>query len=592
MTKRPSDSNAVLIAEHYVFEELWRILETVGDKTESAVESSGLSVQDVNEMFLRGLSRLFRPFEIHTFAERTKRYEHFMAYKKGRAIEVEPEGLKEKVTDLIKTAERVPFEPLGKMELNNSRVWIIEILATRMKPTRDSDKFPCVAIVQKNGEPLGLKKHAGLNIEDLVTTPNLKAFEATYDTCLKLALSFKDLKESENKRTIAKLETAQRYEALGLLAGGIAHDFNNILTPIIGFSDIIIDRVHVDYNDLREDAKEIKKAGVRATDLVKQILCFCRESDEKSEPVKIRKICKEVLKLLRATLPATIEIRHEFVETNPVLANPTSIYQILMNLCTNAYHAMMDNGGVLQVTLTNGPDAGEMETLKKRQFIKLSVIDSGDGMDPGIIHRIFDCGFTTKKRGKGTGFGLHLVKDIVHKLGGKIFVDSEKGRGSTFDIYLPTVDEVIEEASHSAGSAPLGDECILFVDDEIELVNLGDEILRGLGYKVVPKNSSIDALKAFREKPDKFNLVVTDMTMPNMTGVQLSMALLKIKHDIPIILSTGFSDKVVEKDAETMGIREFIMKPFDRKKLACIVRQVLDRKKQCRETTPVLAGSC
>lgn len=393
--------------------------------------------------------------------------------------------------------------------------------------------------------------------------------------------------ESEKRKLETQLQQAQKMEAIGTLAGGITHDFNNILAAIIGYTELAMLDVP-EGSKAKQKLKEVEKAGNRAKDLVNQILTFSRQSKQELLLVQIRPIVKEALKLLRASLPTTIEIRQK-LETPPgqgtVKADPTKLHQVLMNLCTNAAHAMNENGGILEVSLTKvdmDADAAARHTdIRPGPYLKLTVSDTGHGMAPDILERIFDPYFTTKEKGKGTGLGLSVVHGIVKDHHGAITVESELGKGATFHILLPRLDHAKEAAVETEprlGGIPTGHEHILFIDDEQALVDLGKQMLEILGYEVITRTSSIEALGLFQAQPNKFDLVITDMTMPNMTGEKLAKELMRIRPNIPIILCTGFSEQITEKESKEIGIREFAMKPLVMRDLAKSIRKVLAEK--------------
>jgi PAS domain S-box-containing protein len=388
---------------------------------------------------------------------------------------------------------------------------------------------------------------------------------------------------TERKSLELQLRQAQKMEAIGTLAGGIAHDFNNILSAVMGYADLALRESGMS-NILRRYIEQIHRAGVRAGELVKQILTFSRQSDEKLYPLKISPIVKEVMKLLRASLPATIDI-HQKIQTDPdtVLANPTHIHQILMNLCTNAAHAMGGTKGTLRVELApveiKPDDVLIRHGLIPGMHMRLMVSDTGQGISSEIKDKIFDPFFTTKKPGEGTGMGLSVVHGIIKRYGGTITVHSEMGKGTEFNIYFPLLMETererkIESAVNIAG----GKENILFVDDEDALVDIGNGMLTGLGYQVIGRTSSLEALELFRARPDQFDLVITDMTMPNMTGIELAQKIMLCRPDMPIILCTGFSEAITPDRAKMIGIRELIMKPIILEQLAAAMRRELDRK--------------
>ncbi len=387
------------------------------------------------------------------------------------------------------------------------------------------------------------------------------------------------LDTTDRKKLERELQQAQKLESIGNLAGGIAHDFNNILSSIIGFTELALYDVEKG-TPLEDNLNEVYTAGIRATDLVKQILAFARQSEEEQRPIQISMIAQEVLKFIRSTIPSTIEIKQNIESQSMVLGNKSQVHQIFMNLCTNAAQSMEDNGGILKVDLT---DINQMELppdlkadLKADNYIKLTVSDDGYGIPDGIIDSIFEPYFTTKNVGKGTGMGLALVHGIVESYRGKITVRSEINKGSIFTIYLPTTKKSKIERKSDTEKLPVGNERILVVDDELPIAKMVSRILESLGYRVTIRTSSIEALELFRSKSYDFDLVITDMTMPNMTGDDLTKALLEIRDDIPVILLTGYSNKISEDSATQTGIKAFAYKPILKAKLAKIVRKILD----------------
>ncbi len=393
-----------------------------------------------------------------------------------------------------------------------------------------------------------------------------------------IVVNFRDI--THMKQLENRLVQAQKMEAIGTLAGGIAHDFNNILGAIIGYSELVQDKVPEKGLE-RTNLGQVLKAAGRAKDLVQQILAFSRQSEQEEKPIQIGPLVKEALKMLRASIPTTIEIRQNIQkETGTILADPTQIHQVLMNLCANASHAMQDKGGVLEVNVEE-VDAdpalvARYPDLETGRYVKLTVQDTGHGMDPETVDRIFDPYFTTKEKGVGTGLGLSVVHGIVKGCEGTIGVKSEKGKGTTFDILLPSTETGADEEPGPLDVLPKGKEHILFVDDEDALVDIGRQMLETLGYRVEVRTSPMDALEAFQAKPDKFDLIITDMTMPQMTGDALAERLMAIRNDIPVILCTGFSHQMDEAKAMALGIKGFVMKPIVMRELAETVRNVLD----------------
>lgn len=380
---------------------------------------------------------------------------------------------------------------------------------------------------------------------------------------------------------------AQKMEAIATLAGGIAHDFNNILAAIITNTEMALDSAQEEAA-LKEHLALVLKAGLRAKNLVKQILTLSRQGEEERKPVRIELIVKECLKLLRASLPATIEISHPPTQgLGLVLADPTQVHQVVMNLCTNAADAMRNNGGVLNIQLANvnlpSDNPGGSPELPEGAYLRLTVADTGHGMDRKIMDRIFDPFFTTKGPGRGTGLGLSVVHGIVRNHGGGITFTSEPDRGTTFHVFLPRSDhaEGLPEES-SPGPVVGGKERILFLDDEEALVHANQKILERLGYEVVAGTDSLEALEVFRAQPERFDLIITDQTMPHMTGDNLARKILQLRPDIPIILCTGFgqasSGALTEAAARAIGIREVVRKPVERSEMARIIRRVLDEK--------------
>lgn len=319
---------------------------------------------------------------------------------------------------------------------------------------------------------------------------------------------------------------------------------------------------------------------MRAKDLVKQILAFARQSEEELKPIRLDKSVQEVLRFIRSSVPTTIKIKRSIENDSVVMGNATQVHQILMNLCTNAAQAMEAEGGILEVSLKNAKIDGSSQTektiLKPGEYVEIKVSDTGVGISSDIIESIFDPYFTTKGPGEGTGMGLALVHGIVESYGGKITVDSKPGVGAAFTIYLSKIKKQKGIISHEAEILPGGTEQILYVDDELPLASMGSLVLESLGYAVTTRTSSVEALELFRAHPKKFDLVITDMTMPNMTGDQLAAEMMKIRFDIPIILCTGYSKKVSDKTASDIGIRAFAYKPIVRADLAKTIRKVLD----------------
>ncbi len=386
--------------------------------------------------------------------------------------------------------------------------------------------------------------------------------------------------EKETLRLESALLQAQKMEAIGTLAGGIAHDFNNILSAVIGYSELSLWNANQD-SPVYQNIRKILSAGMRARDLVEQILTFSRKAEHELKPLQVTPLVKEALKLLRSSLPTTIEIVQEIDEhTDNVMADPTQIHQVIMNLCTNAAHAMEAEGGQLRISLSQAKfseqDIRLHPGLNPGEYLKLAVQDTGTGIPSEIKAKIFDPYFTTKEKGKGTGLGLAVVHGIVKGYGGAIFVYSDSPGGTAFNIYLPTVKGETALQTLHPRTLPGGTEHILIVDDEPLLIDVLQQMLENLGYRVSATNDGNAALDMYRSNPNSFDLVLTDMTMPKMTGDELASALLKINADLSIILCTGYSAKISAEAALKMGIKAFIHKPIVEADLANIVRNVLD----------------
>ena len=385
--------------------------------------------------------------------------------------------------------------------------------------------------------------------------------------------------EEDKKKLEEQLFQAQKIESIGTLAGGIAHDFNNILGIILGNTELAMDDVP-EWNPARHNLREVQTACLRAKDVVRQLLSFARKTVLEKKPTNIIPIIKESLDLMRSSIPTSIEIRQNLPrDIDTILADHTQIAQVLINLSTNADHAMPD-GGILEVSLENvelDKDAiVQYPDLGPGRYVHLTVSDTGHGISQEEIDRVFDPYFTTKEIGKGTGLGLSVIHGIVKSHGGAISVDSELGRGTTFHIYFPVTEEEEVIETETVEELPTGNERILFVDDEESIVQVGRTRLERLGYLVETKMDPLEALELFRSKPDQFDLIITDMTMPKMTGDKLTREILNVRPKIPIILCTGFSEKINEEKAKEMGAAGYLDKPHYKRDLAIRVRQALD----------------
>lgn len=385
---------------------------------------------------------------------------------------------------------------------------------------------------------------------------------------------------TEIKKIQKRLDQAQRMEAIGNLAGGIAHDFNNILFPILGFSHLMLEDLPPGSLE-HENAQEIYRAGQRARDLINQILSFSRQTEHEMMSLKFQNVLKEVLKLCRATIPTNIEIEQNIQsDCGSVWADATQLHQIGMNLMTNAYHAVQDKNGKIIVDLKevffDEADASSY-SLAPGRYALLSVTDNGIGMGDEIKSKVFDPYFTTKEIGKGTGLGLAVVYGIVKDFGGDIKVYSEPGIGTTFNVYLPLADKASDvKFSKEKIKIQTGHEHILLIDDELSIIRLVQLTLERLGYSVTSRVSSIEALEIFKKNPDKFDMIISDMSMPGMTGDQLAHEIKKIRPEIPIIICTGFSERINKEKAQEIGVDGFLMKPIVKSEVAATIRKIFD----------------
>ncbi len=385
---------------------------------------------------------------------------------------------------------------------------------------------------------------------------------------------------SERRRLEEQLRQSQKMEAIGTLAGGIAHDFNNILFPILGYTEMLMEDVGDDL-EIRESLSEILRATQRAKDLVNQILAFSRKTGRELKPLNLPGTVREAVKMVRSMLPATIEIEEHIQPCDPVLGDAAQLHQVMMNLCTNAYHAMREKGGRLTVALApvdvRREDLGDLPDLQPGVHVRLTVRDTGAGMAPEVKRLIFDPYFTTKQQGEGAGLGLAVVIGIVKDHKGAVAVESEPGNGSAFHAYLPVMPAMADSTAAERGrSAPGGTESILIVDDEAQIVQMMHLMLESLGYTVTSRYSSLDALAAFEAAPARYDLVISDVTMPALSGLALAGKIKTLRSDIPVILCTGFSEQMTQEALDAVGVARAVLKPVTKIDLAVTVREVLD----------------
>jgi len=463
---------------------------------------------------------------------------------------------------------------------NHSKQLMLHVIATY---SRIRGMF--IGVLPDKKDILPDKSMTLLSIILLNTANALESLE--FYQLLRNQNSILEKKVEERTKALAnsekQLQQVMKLQAIGTLAGGIAHDFNNILFPIVGYTELTMDDIPKN-SQAQQNLEEILKATNRAKELVQQILTFSRQDGQERKPLKVQYLVKEALKLLRATIPSSIEIESDIDDTcGPVKGDPTQIHQVIMNLCTNAYHAMQETGGKLEVSLKeiniSYEQSIERVGMKVGKHVELQVKDSGHGMESLVMERIFEPYYTTKEQGKGTGLGLSVIHGIVKNHGGDITVSSLPRQGATFKVYLPIIDDMeVEIEADEPANAITGKERILLVDDEEQIIDIEQQILERLGYHVTPKTDSIEALEEFAAQPDRFDLVITDMTMPKMTGDQLAQRMLAIKPQIPVILCTGFNATISEEKALAMGIVKFVMKPIVKDELASTIRTVLDNR--------------
>ncbi len=483
----------------------------------------------------------------------------FICTPEGKILDINPAGTEMFGTDSLE--ELLSLDITSKLFANPEDRALFETAMENDGSVKDFE----VSFKRKDGKPV-------------ITILSATAVRDNEGTIVAYRGSFRDVTERRKLRD--QLFQVQKLETIGTLAGGIAHDFNNILTPIFGHISMAMSKLPEE-SDARTNLDQVIKAAERARELVKQILTFSRTTDQENSYMEIYLIVKEALKLLRASIPTNIEIRSSIDEKcGTILANPTQIHQVVMNLCTNAHQAMKPEGGILNVTLdtceVDEKLASMLPDLKQGGHVRLMVNDTGDGMDDETIGRIFEPFFSTRKQSDGTGLGLSVVHGIIGGLDGAINVKSEPGRGSTFTVYIPNaINKTPHQTSVKEGSF-MGTEHILFVDDEAEILKIGKEFLEVLGYSVTVTTNGLEALEIFSGDPDWFDIVITDQMMPVMTGLDLARELKDIKPDIPVIITTGYSEEITDENLKKNGIDGYVMKPYLGHNLGNAIRNVVD----------------
>lgn len=544
-----------------------KVAETLNNVADPAQEKPlrkelNLTLLDITER--KQMEQALRDSEIHyrTIFDNT-----------GTAMLITDENM---VISLV-NAESVALLGISKEELEGKRKWTDFVTPESLKKMQEY--LPIRRTEQQNGAP---KEYEAQLLDAEGNLVDVLIAVAMIPGTKKSVASLIDV--TDQKKLEAYLRHNQKIEAIGVLAGGIAHDFNNILSAILGYTEMALGK-SIPEGVVHRYLEQTFQAGMRAKELVHQILTFSRQTEQEMQPVPVSLIAKEALKLLRSTLPATIEIRKDMsssFQKDVILGDSTQIHQVFMNLCTNAAHAMQAKGGILSVKVAeidvNENLTRELPDLAPGPYVLLSVGDTGHGMDKVVMEKIFQPYFTTKPQGVGSGLGLSVVMGIIKKFNGTITVSSEPGKGSVFNVYLPRYLQAIMEPAEIEvkEEIPEGNERILLVDDESILADMGKEILEDLGYQVTVTTSSLEALAMFSNTPNGFDLIFTDMTMPNMTGIELCSKCREIRPDMLVILGSGHSDLIDENSMLNAGIAKFIVKPYPIDQLANTLRQVLD----------------
>jgi len=400
-----------------------------------------------------------------------------------------------------------------------------------------------------------------------------------------------DLKKEEEKRMAIErhLRQTQKMEAIGTMASGIAHDFNNILMIIFGKIELAMMMLPEDSKS-RKNLSDALTAANRAKAMIIQLLDFCRQKDQERKLFCVSTIVKEAVRMIKTLISANIAVNLRIESQSPIIrGDPVQIHQVLMNLCSNANHVLQEKGGIIEIILTeinlNESNRNQIiiPKLKPGNYVRLTVSDNGPGMDKGIIDRVFDPFFTTKRQGEGTGMGLAVVHGIVQNHGGAVSVESEPGKGAAFHCYFPVVAEIESVVENEIISDKIkgGKETILFVDDEADILDVCGEMLKNLGYDIISSSVSKEALKIFQDQPEKFDLLITDMTMPEMSGKRMALEILKIRPDIPVIVITG--KKVEDEILFKITDGNIIQKPFSQLEIGSVIRRVLDKKQEKKD---------
>jgi CheY-like chemotaxis protein len=449
----------------------------------------------------------------------------------------------------------------------------------RLKSDEKTKHIPIIMITEVKSDSISRVKGLEAGVDSFLKKP---FNEVEFTAQINMALRIHDA-EKEKVKLKNKLQQARKMEAMGTMASGIAHEFNNMLFPIIGYAEMSMYDVP-EHNRIKNNLKKILKAANRAKELAQQILDYSRQDDWEKKPLKIQYIIKKTLKLAKAWFPATIEIRQNIDNAcGPVIARPSEIQQLIIDLCTHAHHAMKEKGGILEVTLSEvDVDSHELSSktdLKKGGYLQLTASHTGHGIEHKDMEQSLDSHVILHTRGKGTETGLYGADEIFQIYQGNISIDSDPGKRTTVRAYLPLTDTGLDDipAIFAEQHFPMGHESVLLIDDEEDVLEMMHSMIEKLGYQVISKNSSIEALDTFRKQPQQFDLVITDQTMPEMMGLELVEQLIRIRPDIPVILCTGYTEMIAEDNAGSLGIGAYVMKPVRVREISVKIRKLLDQ---------------
>jgi CheY-like chemotaxis protein len=453
-------------------------------------------------------------------------------------------------------------------------------VCSRLKSDENTKHIPIIMITEVKSDSISREERIKAGVDGFLRKP---FDEVELTTLINMVLRIHD-SEKETVKLKNQLQQARKMQAMGTLAGGIAHEFNNMLFPIIGYAEMSMYDLP-EHNRVKNNLKKILKAANRAKDLVQQILDYSRQDDQERKPLKIQYIIKETLKLTRAWFPATIEIRQNIDNAcGPVIASPSEIQQLIMDLCTHAHHALKAKGGVLEVTLSevdiDSHESPSKTHLKKGAYLQLTVSHTDHVIEHKDMEQILDSHVSLHVQGKETETGLYGADEIFQIHQGTICIDSDPGKGTTVRVYLPLTDTRSDEIPTISAEQhfPIGHESVLLIDDEEDVLEMMHSMIEKLGYQVISRNNSIEALDTFRSHPRQFDLVITDQTMPEMTGLELVEQLIQIRPDIPVILCTGYMEMIAEDSAGSLGVGKYVMKPVRISDISVKIRNLLDQK--------------